>query len=478
MLTPAYGIFQDLPGAMRTGAVKVGFGGEIHTVDLYEIPGPDSRVRHYALDHPLFAPRGPGLIYCDDGADTPFATDAGKFAFYCAAAASALSAGALRRPRIIHLHDWQAALFLVLRAFEPAHAPLREIRTVFTIHNLAFQGIRPLAGNGSSLRSWFPHLEFKREAVTDPRWPDCVNPMAAGIRLADGVNTVSPTYAREVLQLASAERGFSGGEGLEADLKKAHASGRLLGILNGCTYPARARRAPGWGRVLEAIHEELARWIARETLMASAHFLADKRLSTLPARRPGVVLTSIGRIAAQKTQLFREPTADGVSALEAILAGLDRGGLFVMLGSGEPEYEAFLAEMTATHANFLFLRGYSDRLAELLYTGGDLFLMPSSFEPCGISQMLAMRAGQPCVVHGVGGLRDTVSDNITGFVFDGKTRRAQAGDFVSRVAQARELCQSSSERWRQMRQAAAEMRFSWEASAAVYEKELYGIDGA
>lgn len=478
VLTPAYGIFAELPGAKRVSTVEVGFGGEIQVVDLLEIPGPHSGVRHFALDHPLFSPREPGEIYCDDGPEAPFATDAGKFAFFCAATACALTAGALKPPQIIHLHDWQAALLLVLREFDPACRALKTIRTVFTIHNLAFQGVRPLAANDSSLEAWFPRLKYEASAVADPRWVDCVNPMAAAIRLADGVSTVSPTYAREILEPNAPERGFFGGEGLEADLGAAHAKGRLVGILNGCNYPPERARKPGWKRMREAMSHELALWIARESPMASAHFLAHRRLTALPARRPGALLTSIGRIGAQKLQLFREQTTDGSSALEAILERLGDGGLFVMLGDGDPEYEEFLAETGATHENFLFLRGYSDRLSRLLYSGGDLFLMPSSFEPCGISQMLAMRAGQPCVVHGVGGLKDTVGDNINGFVFRGATRRAQATNLVSTVANALELRSASSGRWRRIQEAASETRFSWEASAVEYETRLYGLGGA
>lgn len=212
--------------------------------------------------------------------------------------------------------------------------------------------------------------------------------------------------------------------------------------------------------------------------MVSAHYLADQRLSQLSGRGPDMVLTSVGRIAAQKTQLFRESSADGVSALQAILATLGGNGLFVMLGSGDREYETFLTEVAANHDNFLFLRGYSEALSESLYAGGNLFLMPSSFEPCGISQMLAMRAGQLCVVHAVGGLGDTVRDNVTGFVFNGETRSAQATNFVTRVAAALALRKSSGERWRKMELAAAAMRFSWDASAAAYEQDLYGIDGS
>ena len=478
VLTPAYGVFASLPGAVLLATIDVDFGGSVQAVGLYEVPGTDVSVRHYALDHVLFTPRGPGLIYCDDDADKPFATDASKFAFFCAAAAATLSAGALQAPQIVHLHDWQTALFLALREFEPAYAALKKIRTVFTIHNLSLQGVRPLAGNESSLRAWFPRLHYRHNAVTDRRWPDCVNPMAVGIRLADSLNTVSQSYAREILEPSSPERGYYGGEGLESDLQEADANGRLAGILNGCNYPAKRLRRPGWGRLLSAMRTEVTRWIARETQMASAHYLADKQLAKLPARRPDVLLTSIGRIGAQKTRLFREQTAHGASALEDILAKLGASGLFVMLGNGEPEYETYLAETAATHANFLLLRAYSDSLAQQLYAVGDLFLMPSSFEPCGISQMLAMRAGQLCVVHGVGGLKDTVSDNVNGFVFDGLSSRAQASNFVAKVTQALELRTSSAERWRQMQQAATAMRFDWDVSAAAYETGLYGIDGS
>jgi starch synthase len=298
------------------------------------------------------------------------------------------------------------------------------------------------------------------------------------IRLADGLNTVSTAYAREILEPSAPERGYSGGEGLQADLKKAAANGRLAGILNGCNYPDKRLRRPGWGRLLAAMRAEVTRWIAGETQMASAHYFADRQLAKLSARRPDALLTSVGRIAGQKSRLFREQAADGRNALEGILAKLGAGGLFVMLGNGEPEYEKFLAETAATHANFIFLRGYSDGLAQQLYAGGDLFLMPSSFEPGGISQMLAMRAGQLCVVHGVGGLKDTVTDNVNGFVFDGLTSRDQASNFVARVTAALELRKFSAQRWRQMQQAAAAMRFDWNSSAAAYEQELYGIDGS
>jgi starch synthase len=94
-------------------------------------------------------------------------------------------------------------------------------------------------------------------------------------------------------------------------------------------------------------------------------------------------------------------------------------GIYILLGAGDWAYERFFSDMSAGFENFIFLNGYSETCAEALYANGDLFLMPSSFEPCGISQMLAMRDGQPCVVHHVGGLKDTVRHNDNGFAFTG-----------------------------------------------------------
>lgn len=476
VVTPAYGMFAQLPGARRRGEIDVDFAGADRTVGLYEVPGTHDAAIYYVLEHPLFSPRGAGRIYTDDDGEGPFATDASKFAFFCATSAAALVKGALPAPTVLHLHDWQAALVLLLRHHAPAFEALGSIRTVFTIHNLAMQGVRPLRSYESSLESWFPELDYDRAVVVDPRWTDCVNPMATGIRLADAINTVSPTYAREILEPSDPARGYSGGEGLENDLRSARQTGRLTGILNGCNYPRGSIERPDWERILGTLRAEVSRWIARESSMSSSHYLADRRLATLSSARPSVVLTSIGRITAQKVQLFRERTADGESALEKILSLLDPFGLFVMVGSGDPDLERFLSAVAARQERFLFLNGYSEAVAELLYAGGDLFLMPSTFEPCGISQMLAMRAGQLCVVHGVGGLRDTVTDGVNGFAFAGESPTEQAGEFVAMVRRALELRRSSIGRWQRMQQAAAAARFGWAESAARYEKTLYGFE--
>jgi starch synthase len=231
----------------------------------------------------------------------------------------------------------------------------------------------------------------------------------------------------------------------------------------------------GWKKLVETMHAEVLRFIAAEERLSAVHFLADKRLNALPRKRPATLLTSVGRLTDQKLRLFREPTRRGTPALERILEELGNDGLLIVLGSGDRAYEQFIADVGVRFDNLLFIRGYSDPLAEALYASGDLFLMPSSFEPCGISQMLAMRAGQPCVVHAVGGLKDTVSSR-TGFPFDGDTPAHQAQDLVREVATAVELKRSSDEQWKAVCEAAAEERFEWDTSAERYVREVYAID--
>ena len=471
VLIPAYGAFADEPGATHLASFEVPFAGTTETATLAELPSEPGSPRQLVIDHPRLAPQGPGVIYCNDD-DGPFATDAGKFAFFCTAVAAALVSRTLPPPDIVHVHDWPGGLYFLLREFDSRFARLKLIRSVYTIHNLALQGVRPLTDHPSSLEEWFPELRYDRDIVTDPRWSDCVNPMAVAIRLADKVSTVSPSYAGEILLASAPDSGFSGGEGLEVDLRAIGTDERLVGILNGCAYPDEAPGVKTWSSLLEVMRNEVTRWSSKGEPKDNLQ-LAGRRLAALTEERPSLLLTSVGRIGGQKTRLFREPVGRDKSALATILERLGDDGLLLMLGSGEPEYEAFLAASAEQHENFIFLNGYSDDIANGLYASGDLFLMPSSFEPCGISQMFAMRAGQPCVVHGVGGLRDTVKNRQTGFVFDGTTASEQAEHFTESVAAALALHKDDPDAWREIATAAAAERFSWERCVIDTARQLY-----
>lgn len=475
VLTPAYGVFHTLPGARRRDRIAVPFANRVEHVDRFVLPPTPAGVELEVLEHPLFSPQGPGRIYCDDAANGPFFTDAAKFAFFSAAAASVVAAD-VDVPAVVHLHDWHVGLYFALRAFDPRYAALARIRTVCTVHNLALQGTRPLRATESSLERWFPELEYDAALVADPHAPDCVNPMAIAIRAADRINTVSPSYAAEILERPDAAAGRRGGEGLESLLAEAARSGRLLGILNGCDYAAPRTRKPGFEALIETARRELRTWIARAAAVPSPHYFAEERLAGLE-RAPGVLVTSVGRAVDQKIRLMREPVEGHASALDAVLGVLGDDGLMILLGNGARDYEAFLTEVALRRPNFLFLCGFSDALSELLYAQGDLFLMPSSFEPCGISQMLAMRAGQPCVVHAVGGLKDTV-DSSCGFPFSGRTQAEQAQHFVEALEHTLAFRARDPDGWERMREAAAARRFDWATSAARYVKELYALSGS
>ena len=127
-------------------------------------------------------------------------------------------------------------------------------------------------------------------------------------------------------------------------------------------------------------------------------------------------MTSVTRVVDQKVRLMRVP--DAPSPLDRILQQAGDDVVYLLAGSGDRGYETFLDEAARRNSNLIFLNGYSQSGADALYRAGDLFLMPSAFEPCGISQMLAMRDCQPCVVHAIGGLKDTVHDGVTGFTFE------------------------------------------------------------
>jgi starch synthase len=472
VLTPSYGSFQTLPGAQELGAVAVRFRGEDHNVQVFELR--TGGVRTILFDHALLAPTTPGRVYHDDGADRPYATDANKFAFFCAAAATWIDAlPAL--PDAIHLHDWHAAYFLLHREFADSSGRLKTVPTVFTIHNLAYQGQRPLRNDESSLEAWFPDMPYDVDALRDPAADDCFNPMAFAIRRADRVNTVSPTYAQEIQCPSDHSMGFIGGEGLEHDLVAAAEDGRLSGILNGCDYSVGLGRRPGWQRLVISAQDTLNTWLNKAP-NSNVHALALETLAALPKRRPLHVLTSVGRLVSQKMQLFLQPLADGRTALEHILESLGSQGVLFLLGSGDEAYEEQLYRIAKSHPNLVFLRGYAEEFGNLMYHGGDLFLMPSSFEPCGISQMLAMRSGQPCVVHGVGGLHDTVESGITGFVFAGRTPTDQAWAFVDTVDRALRLRHDHPNRWQTIQKASAAQRFDWASSAQQYIEQMYEPD--
>jgi len=487
VVCPSYGFLHENATA-SLGTVEFSFGGERLTAKLFEVEGkrPQAGVRQLVLHHSAFetidSATGRKLVYVDDGSEHPFARDATKFACFNAAVAQAVLQGGFGEVDIVHLHDWHAGFYLMLREFDPAFSELRSKRTVFTIHNLALQGIRPLDGYASSLKSWFPDLSYDLATVQDPEYLDCMNPMAVGVRLADKVHVVSPGYVPEVCEPSRPQRNdplcvFFGGEGLEGDLQNARDQGRLVGILNGCEYESTvpsmpARDQASWRNLLSGLIEDVSVWYQRSQTFSN--WLALQRLKDWAAcdrPRPTVVMTSVTRVVDQKVRLMKTP--DDASPLDRILSEAGDDSVYLLAGNGDRGYEEFLHSLARKHSNFVFLNGYSHHGAELLYQSGDLFLMPSAFEPCGISQMLAMRDGQPCVVHSIGGLKDTVHDGETGFAFSGNSPEELGDGFVEATRRAIESKRNSEADFDRIRNAAFGMRFLWSDSVRLYLTSLY-----
>ena len=484
VVTPSYGMLHKAPGAEQIAEINFPFNSAEETGTLYRVRAKSAsseRASHYVVDHPLFKSydeaKGEYEIYSHDAPGRPFATDATKFARFNAALAVAIEKNLFGDLDVLHLHDWHAAFLLALREFDPACSHLKDLPTAYTIHNLALQGIRPFAGDKSSLKEWYPQLEQTPkliEALGDPRWNNCFNPMATGIRLADAVHTVSPSYAEEILEPSHPPVTF-GGEGLEHDLRWAKGEGRLYGILNGCEYPAIKPKKLSTTALIKLLRKETARWASKRNALTMADAFAFQTLEKIETTRkkPTFIATSISRVVDQKMLLMRANGTNGKSGLENILEALGPNRLYILLGTGDTETEAFLAETAALHTNFIFLNSYSNSVAQALYLNGDLFLMPSSFEPCGIGQMLAMRDAQPCLVNRTGGLRDTVEPGVNGFGFEGNTLEQQVDNMADALTEALTLNAENSKEWKKVCAAAAAARFEWDTTAKQYIDQLY-----
>jgi starch synthase len=489
LLSPSYGNSRLIEPAQHICDFTFPFGGKTERGSLLCVNPPrGDQPAHLILDCASFASRA-GAIYVHDPAGRPFETDARAFAMFSSMVAQCVVQDRLRPflPRIdvIHAHDWPSAMLLVLRQFHPSFTKMRALRVVFTIHNIAYQGIRPFDdGQESSLVRFFPELGIDWNHVSDcvladKRWPNCFNPMAAAIRLADALNTVSPTYANEACLPSDPSGFFFGGEGLEDDLTTAKVSGRFSGILNGCEYGAGYPRAKvSVAENLDTLLSETRRWATEHS--DTAHALAVDRINALRGRTtPGIIVTSVTRTADQKIALLLRPDRSGRLALDVILEALAKvGGVYVFLGCGEGANDNMLYEIALRHPNMIFMKGFSNACADVLYSFGDLFFMPSVWEPCGLGQMFAMREGQPCFVNRVGGLADTVVDGENGFVFSGSTIQERVASMEKRFTEALEMKIANPEKWQEIKARAAAARFEWSDSAKGYIENLYASDVA
>ncbi len=362
--------------------------------------------------------------------------DAYRFAFF-ARAALELTQALGWQPDLLHAHDWHAAPAVTwLATAGQADARFRGLGSLFTIHNLAHQG----------RTSWdlANYLGLITHGLAEEAYGE-INLMARGIYHATMVNTVSPTYAREILTPA-------GGAGLDGLLRyRAH---DVHGILNGLDDevwdPATDRRLA-------------ANYTADRLEARQANKLAVQRQVGLPERAEVPLVALVTRLDWQKGLELVVPAA------QRLLSGAAGEAQLVAVGTGAPEYEAQLARLAALFpGNMAAVLAYAPDLAALVYGGSDLFLMPSRFEPCGLGQLIAMRYGAVPVARMTGGLADTVQDGVTGFTFFDYS----PGALWEALQRALYIYTVDRESWRAMQHNGMVADLSWHRSARGYQ-QLY-----
>ncbi len=403
---------------------------------------PDTDLPVWLVDAPSLYRRSGGLYQDDDGRD--WADNGLRFA-YLSHVAAKVACGLLDwKADVVHANDWHAGLLPLLLSLEPAPRPA----TIFTIHNLAFQGnfprdILPAIG--------IPDRFFSADGL---EFYGQVSFLKAAIRYSDRITTVSPTYAKEVL---TPEFGC----GLDGVLRDR--GDDFCGILNGID-------AELWN---PATDKNLAQTY-------SARDIAGKRICKAELQCAlGLEICSETPLVGYVSRLTDQKMADVV--LQAVPFLVESGAQFVLVGEGDPAFEHAFEALGGRYPGVAIQIGYHEAAAHRLQAGADILLAPARFEPCGLTQLYAMRYGTIPVSRRTGGLADTVVDagaatlsnrTATGFLFDD----ADLASLEDATGRALALFEEPLA-WRRLQLQAMAQDFSWDASAAQYAALYHTVSG-
>lgn len=443
IIIPFYGLIDRNHGGFKLvkEKIKVETAVAEESVNLFETSLPGSVVPVYLIEHDFFKGQniysgnfpGAGGLYPNDLAEIE------KFVFFSHALLASIRAIGFR-PELIHLNDWHtAAVALYLKTLYKNDPFFNKIATVYTIHNLANQGIAD--PEVITLNKISPNLA----SILEDRKDQNINFMVQGILNSDLINTVSPTYSQEILTKEY-------GAGLERVL--ALRKKRLYGIVNGIDTDF-------YNPLTDKL---IAKNYSKTTLEKKLdNKLALQKKLGLPADKTMALAGVVTRFVWQKgleliTEKFSELNCQ-----------------FVLLGTGEKRYEAGLLYLANKYPNqFSVQIKFDEKMAHEIYAGSDIFLVPSRFEPCGLTQMIAMRYASVPIVRATGGLKDTVAPLIkgvggikpTGFTF----KKFTATEFYKIIKKALKLYYERPDAWRQLQVNGMTKNFSWEKSAKAYLK--------
>lgn len=431
VLLPAYRDALLKAESLRTiGSIHIDGTG---AVSILETTLADSKVKVWLVDYPSYFDRSGNPYHDQHGSE--WSDNVDRFTLFCRVAENiALGENQLAwQPDIVHCHDWQTGLV-------PALLSLHEKRpaTFFTIHNLAYQGVFS-ADNFARL-----NLPTELWGIEGVEFYGQLSLMKAGLAYSDKLTTVSPSYAQEI---QTQEFGY----GLDGLLQ--YRKNDLIGILNGIDQTCWNPATDPYLEMPYHSHDITGKSENKRHLQQSFMLKED-------ADTP--LLIMIGRLAEQK----------GIDIiLEALPSLLELPLQIALLGTGDKYFESALLNLTEQHDNLATLIGYNEKLAHQMEAGGDMFLMPSRFEPCGLNQMYSLRYGTIPIVRPVGGLKDTVIDHKetnsahkpNGFVID----EYSAVSMLKSVQEAVAAFQNK-DGWQKLMANGMEEDFSWERSAQQY----------
>ena len=390
-------------------------------------------VQVYFIDHPVYFERD-GL-YGDNKGD--FSDNLERFQYFCWQALKILKQ-VDSKVDIVHCHDWQTALIPAYLTFPlKGDGFYQEMKTVFTVHNLAYQGIFP--------KTEFPKLKLDRKLFEREGFEfyDQINLLKGGIIYSDRVTTVSKQYAREI----QTQKLWCGLDGVLRSRKDL-----VVGILNGIDYEV-------WDPQNDPWIEKNFSWEDIEGKYINKNYLQE--YFKFPNQKEAPLFGFVGRLSYQK-------------GLDLVCEAIDEIGRMdlqlVFLGVGEKKYHKLIKDMASRYSQKIAVHlKYDERMAHMVYAGSDLFLMPSVYEPCGLSQMISLRYGTIPLVFKTGGLADTITSfdsadgQGNGFVFTKYDKES----FVDAVKAAVKAYKDK-KIFSKLVQRAFQFRFSWKDSAKQY----------
>lgn len=388
----------------------------------------DKNTTYYFVDNEYYFKRNSLYGYGDDGE---------RFAFFSRAVLELIPKLGFD-PEILHCHDWHTALVpIYYKLYYMYRTGFNNIRTVFTIHNIEYQGqFAP-----EILEDVFG-ISFGEYMSID--WHGSINLMKGAIDYSDYISTVSPTYAREILTPEYAH-------GLEDVLNKN--KGKLRGILNGIDV----------GVYDPASAISLFKNYSADTIELKAENKTElQKMLGLDVNPDVPLMAMITRLVGHK----------GIALVRKVFNDIMASGAqFVVLGTGDPDHENFFRHMQNLYGNRVrAIISFNKDLAQKIYAGADLFLMPSLSEPCGLSQMIALRYGTLPIVRETGGLKDSIVDCGDGNTGNGFTFIGESCDELRHaIARATGLYTAYPEIFAGLRMRAINCDFSWNESAVKYQ---------